>query len=591
MYDPEPSTETERLQAAHAAALKAAAQVAAEPTSLVEYRSRGSVLVIGPLTQALEAAAGLAQQPVVVLSTPEADNAAATPGATYSRPNLNIVHGRPASLEGHLGQFRAYAEAPSADGPADEQPPPLDLGPLSPNKDGLYDLVLDLGAQPVVNRELPPPGYFPTRGDPQRLAEALEQLPSLVGELEKPRFFRYDPSLCAHSRRGLQACRRCIDACPAEAIVSIGEQVEVDPYLCQGGGGCATVCPSGAMTYAYPSPADSRARLRAMLHSFREAGGSDACLCIYAAEAGAERWTATARQLGPRALPLAVEELASTGMDLWLSAIAYGAHRVLLLLDEATPPRSETALREQLEIARAILSGMGHGADRLLLLQPEDPVPDTPAAAGSAAPEPARFAAVDDKRATLFMALDRLYASAPQPRPFVDLPAGAPFGTAQVDSRACTLCMACVAVCPGNALRDGGEQPRLTFVEANCLQCGMCTRACPEDAIWISPRLLYERETRRRARLLKEEEPFACIRCGKPFSTKSMVLRMTQRLQGHYMFQGEAIKRLQMCEDCRVRAMLENDEGETWFSMGRGSEAGPPSAGGRESTGGSGSIQ
>jgi hypothetical protein len=52
---------------------------------------------------------------------------------------------------------------------------------------------------------------------------------------------------------------------------------------------------------------------------------------------------------------------------------------------------------------------------------------------------------------------------------------------------------------------------------------------------------------------LIEAEPFNCVRCGKPFGTKRMVDAMTGKLGAHSMFStGGALKRLQMCGDCRV---------------------------------------
>ena len=81
----------------------------------------------------------------------------------------------------------------------------------------------------------------------------------------------------------------------------------------------------------------------------------------------------------------------------------------------------------------------------------------------------------------------------------------------------------------------------------------MCCRTCPEDAIAASPRLLYDSQQRNKRRLLCEEEPFNCIKCGKPFSTRKMMGRIREKLSTHWMYQDESQRRrLEMCEDCRV---------------------------------------
>ena len=62
---------------------------------------------------------------------------------------------------------------------------------------------------------------------------------------------------------------------------------------------------------------------------------------------------------------------------------------------------------------------------------------------------------------------------------------------------------------------------------------------------------------------MKEEEPFPCIKCGKPFGTKPMVEAMITRLSAHSMFaSGPGLSRLQMCADCRVIDMMEHDAGK-----------------------------
>ena len=92
----------------------------------------------------------------------------------------------------------------------------------------------------------------------------------------------------------------------------------------------------------------------------------------------------------------------------------------------------------------------------------------------------------------------------------------------------------------------------LRFIERNCVQCGLCEKTCPEDAIRLVPRLLVGASSKQ-ATTLYEAEPFNCVKCGKPFGTRRMIENMTGKLGAHSMFAaGGALKRLQMCGDCRV---------------------------------------
>ena len=59
-----------------------------------------------------------------------------------------------------------------------------------------------------------------------------------------------------------------------------------------------------------------------------------------------------------------------------------------------------------------------------------------------------------------------------------------------------------------------------------------------------------------------EEEPFNCVKCGKPFSTRSMMSKMREKLEGHWMYQNPAqIRRLEMCDNCRIEDMYINSGG------------------------------
>jgi ferredoxin len=141
----------------------------------------------------------------------------------------------------------------------------------------------------------------------------------------------------------------------------------------------------------------------------------------------------------------------------------------------------------------------------------------------------------------------------------VDLPANAPFGTVSCESKDCTLCMSCVAVCPTRALHTDGNSPSLQFIEQDCVQCGLCEKACPENALSLIPRMNWDHKTRQNPVVLHQEKAAECIRCSKPFAPQSMIDMLQNKLRGHSHFSDEAaINRIAMCEDCRVVDMFES---------------------------------
>lgn len=451
-----------------------------------------------------------------------------------------------------------------------------------------FDLVLDLRAQPAFVQHAPPQGYF--HWDGQDFATLLK-LREMVGEFEKPKFFAYKQKLCAHSRNETVGCRACIDICSALAISSelaaagpprggerplggqrsVGatdgrQQIKVNPSLCVGCGACTTVCPTGALTYAYPRANEQGVRIKTLLSTYAKAGGKDAVLLMHSQEKG----QALVESLGRAAqlkkahgvpanvIPLALWHTASVGMDLWLSAMAFGASQVVVLTTDEEAPQYLDGLRTQMAVAQTLMNGLGYTGTHLKLVQARD-AGELDAALQALGQTrqllpkvAARHAVAQEKRATLDFALDHLMEHAPVAGEVIELPAmGSPFGAIEVNKASCTLCLSCVSACPAGALQDNAQLPQLRFIEKNCVQCGLCVQTCPEDAITLQPRLLRTRE-RKEARVLNESPPYACVRCGKPFGTLKAIEAMLGKLAGHSMFQGAALERLKMCGDCRV---------------------------------------
>lgn len=512
---------------------RAAAQAALEgqvvnPTGQVQYHSHGRIAIIGG-NEAQEFATRLSKplKPLVILV-----DGAEEPGV----PTI-AVGGRNIVISGYMGEFSIV------------------LGKEGkPNYESvLVDLVLDLSAIPLLSMPIKPPGYFVASTEETSLSSVASQLDDLVGSFEKPRYFDYDASICAHARSGQQGCNRCVEACPAEAITSLSESIQVNPYLCQGGGVCASVCPSGAIRYNYPDAASMMNKIHTLMKTYYENGGEKAVIG-FVAEADVEKLEAIPANL----LIVVIEELASVGMEVWLSSLAYGAKSVLLINSGSVPENVLNALEEQVVIAGKILDGLGYLPNAIHLMstqalthESESVIPDI---------DMARFAGIDEKRRAAFMAIDHLYEQSEKAETIIPLPDGSSFGAIDIDDQACTLCMSCTSVCPVGAVQAGNDIPQLLFHESKCLQCGICKAACPENAISLTPRLIADGELRRQSRILYKEPAFCCVSCGKSFATNSVIMNILSKLEGHDMFRDERAKRrLQMCEDCRVVDMVQDE--------------------------------
>ncbi|HKX43601.1 MAG TPA: 4Fe-4S binding protein, partial [Burkholderiaceae bacterium] len=272
----------------------------------------------------------------------------------------------------------------------------------------------------------------------------------------------------------------------------------------------------------------------------------------------AARTDPAVRGVPARVLPLDLWHTASVGIELWLSAIAYGASQVWVLMTDEEAPAYRDAVAAQMQVAQAILAGLGYAGEHLRIVGARDVAAldaGLRAAPAQTVAQPAAYSVQPDKRATLELAIDHLMQQASAVPEQIALPGGAsPLGNLVVDADRCTMCLACVGACPEAALADNPEAPQLRFIEKNCVQCGLCASTCPEQAITLQPRLWLADggKARKQLRVLNEVPPYRCVRCGKPFGTLKAIEAMALKLAGHPMFQGAHAERLRMCGDCRV---------------------------------------
>ena len=550
------------------AALLAAAAEPVPDVGTVALESQGVALIYGRDAVAIEAGRRLAGDldVTVLLTRPDAVE-------PPQRNDFPILRGTIAGATGRLGAFTLRIDDYAL--PAPSSRTHLVFGPARNGATSTCDVVLDLtGGTPLFPAHDLRSGYLRADPrDPAAVERAITAAADLVGTFDKTRFVDFRADLCAHSRSKITGCTRCLEVCPTGAIASAGDTVAIDPAICAGCGNCAAVCPTGAAAYAVP-PADAlMRRLRSLMLAYGQAEGQSPTpiaptILFHDGDHGEPLIDALARHgdgLPARVLPVRVNEITQLGPEALAALFAYGAAGVRILA-RARPHHDLDSLHRTVTLADTLAQALGYGADAPVVSVIETDDPDALAAAlsetapGTPSPRPSRFMAVGGKREVLRFALREMYEAAPEPTAYVPLAAGAPFGGLDFRTDDCTLCLACVGACPTNALSDSSDRPLLALEESLCVQCGLCAATCPESVIDLKPGLDFEAWTAPR-RIVKEEEPFCCIACAKPFGTRSTIERVVEKLrERHWMFSGtggaERINALMMCEDCRVEAAL-----------------------------------
>lgn len=538
------------------AALIQSASHGAKPARLKSITSDGMCLVYGAGQQALEAAKLLSRNLSVTLLL-SADEDIILPNIA----DVPIYRGTIGTASGSFGAFQL-----TVDDYAPSMPSSRDGLTFLLARDGAQtecSVILDLsGSAPLFPGHQHRDGYRRVDpGDPAAVLRAVMDLSEMIGEFEKPIYVDYDSASCAHARSKISGCSKCLDACPAGAISDAGETIAIDNGICGGCGACHAVCPTGSISYQYPQRTDLVGRAQMLLGAYNRAGGDQAVLLIHNEPFGSDRIAAMARYgrgLPAHVLPFAMHAPATFGHVEMAAAFASGAQQIVFLCDPKSRDELQ-GLEAEMALMEAILSALELGdTARCSIVAEADPdqieehLWSLPAPGAITADI---FAPVGSKRDVARMAFGKLHAQSAEKPQTIDLPEGAPYGRIQIDQSVCTLCMACTSACPSTAIVDTPGEPKLRFVESACVQCGLCVNTCPEQALTLVPQLDFTPAAMQPVTLY-EEEPFACVSCGKPFATKSTIERITNQLAGkHAMFADDQRSRLiMMCENCRVEA-------------------------------------
>ena len=307
------------------------------------------------------------------------------------------------------------------------------------------------------------------------------------------------PERCVRVRNRHALCRRCEEACTAQAITSEGGALAIKSERCVGCGTCATVCPTGALEIAYPNDAQ-------LFESAKEAAeaseGTATFACLPAARVGGAGEPA----------PVQVVCLSRLEETLIIGLFAAGVRRVVAKRgDCAHCPRANGCASIDL-VARTVddlVRAWNIPAAYEIVEAPEGAC----AVDAAAYDRPVAAARSNAARAQAGEAPERAAAPVPLARVTQDgtLPHFVPerreklldelacfgdpvvdeidcrlWGHATIDRDACASCRMCAVFCPTGALCKFDDDNGRIGVEhyvAECVHCKLCQDICPESAI------------------------------------------------------------------------------------------------------------
>ncbi|CAH0992757.1 Ion-translocating oxidoreductase complex subunit B [Sinobacterium norvegicum] len=511
----------------------------------VDYHSAGSVLVIGAEDSCAYIADALIRPPTILVTDKiSCDDEEYIEGADKILQQHKVFRLELTRLTGYLGEFVAEVNTPEG---------MMNFAQISVSAAATsFDIVVDTGRNSVFEGvELLPPGYhyLPANEQGKIADEAITALSETVAEQEgvfsKPLYFRVNEELCGYQKAGSIGCTRCLDACAADAIGVVDQQVVTDPYLCHGQGACTSQCPTGAISFGYPSGHMLRGQWGQSLEGCCDEDGTvvEPPVLVITSCSSSEQPDLAAFAPSQPVVIQYIEEVVSIGLDSWLAALASG-YRQIVIVDEELPQASRGVLTEQLNTCQTLLSAIGQPRERVSLVQDAQllVVPHT-------IYQPLLMQDLA-KRHLINTSLKQLEVEVGE---IVSFSQGQPFGQVLCDGDNCTLCHACVTVCPTGAMAANPQAPQLLFTEADCIQCGLCEKNCPEHVLTLDPRFQPASALRQQTIVLKQEAPIHCIRCDKPFATESVISKMEKALANNSFFTGDALQRLRMCGDCKVR--------------------------------------
>lgn len=324
---------------------------------------------------------------------------------------------------------------------------------------------------------------------------------------------------CVVVRNRHASCRRCVKACPADAITVRNNELTLDNHACVSCGACTTVCPVEALVPLDPTDADLAAG------AARSAAALDGCAVIACARIAS-------KDLGDPSKYTAVPCMARVDEGALVELAAAGVKRIVLVDGTCRTCKfraTEPGVDEAVEQAQRLIAAMGGDTvvERASAFPDEALLKDRASLYGqerrgffSRSTRRAREASVKTAEVMVFKEFEqrmpslreRLGVTAAGAMPWLVAQRrerlmdsldqlGSPavetidarrFGSVSIDEEQCSACGMCAVFCPTGALKKSDERPAdgvgsyLEFQAFDCANCGMCADVCMKKCLTVS---------------------------------------------------------------------------------------------------------
>lgn len=321
---------------------------------------------------------------------------------------------------------------------------------------------------------------------------------------------------CVVVRNRNASCRRCVKACPADAITVRGNDLTLDNHACVSCGACTVVCPVEALVPLDPTDADLAAGVA------RSASALDGTAVIACARMAA-------KDVGDPSKYAMVPCMARVDEVLLVELAAAGIERVVLVDGTCRTCKyrdTSAGVDEAVAQAQALIAAQGGSAiiERASEFPAQAVLEDKASLYGqerrgffTRSTKRAREASVKTAEVMVFKEFEQrmpslrerlgVTASGAMPwltaqrrerlmdsldqigAPVQDTVSSRQFATVSIDEEKCSACGMCAVFCPTGALKKSDEKPEdgvgsyLEFQAFDCVNCRVCADVCMKKCL------------------------------------------------------------------------------------------------------------